>query len=111
LPARSAWSTTAFAATAAFGTLAQFLFGDLAVAVLVGALHAFPRLGRHFILSDETVAILVERLKVRALATFAIAATVTLSRTARSALSARTIRRWDWWAARWGLNCHRSGCE
>jgi len=111
LPARS---TTAFTTTASLGSLAQFLFRDLAVAVLVGALHAFPRLGRHFILSDETVAILVERLKVRALATFAIAATVTLSRTARSALSAlsaRTIRRWDWRAARWGLNCHRSGCE
>ena len=110
----TAFATTAFAATAALGTLTQFLFGDLAVAVLVGALHAFPRLGRHFILGDEAVAILVERLKVWALATFAIGATGTawsLSWSARSALSARTIRRWDWWAARWGLNCHRSGCE
>jgi hypothetical protein len=111
LPARSA---TAFAATASLGSLAQFLFGDLAVAVLVGALHAFPRLGRHFILGDEAVAILVERLKVWALATFAIGAAGTawsLSWSARSALSARAIRRWDWWAARWGFNCNRSGCE
>jgi hypothetical protein len=111
LPARS---TTAFAATAAVGTLTQFLIGDLAVTGFVSALHAFPRLGRHFILGDEAVAILVERLKVWTLATFAIGATGTawsLSWSARSALSARTIRRWDWWAARWGLNCHRSGCE
>ena len=110
----TAFTTTAFAATAALGTLTQFLFGDLAVAVLVGALHAFPRLGRNFILSDEAVAILVERLKVWTLATFAIGATGTawsLSWSARSALSARTIRRWDWWAARWGLDCNRSGCE
>jgi 3-oxoacyl-[acyl-carrier-protein] synthase III len=106
-----AWSTTAFAATATLGTLTQFLFGDLAVAVFVSALHAFPCLGRHFILSDEAVAVLVERLEVWTLATFATFAAGTLSRTARSALSARTIRRWDWWAARWGLNCHRSGCE
>jgi len=106
-----AWSTTAFAATASLGSLAQFLFGDLAIAILVSALHAFPRLGRHFILGDEAVAILVERLKVWALATFSIGATGTLSRTARSALSARTIRRWDWWVARWGRNCHRRGCE
>jgi hypothetical protein len=113
LPARSttAFATTAFAATAAFGTLTQFLIGDLAVTVFVGALHAFPRLGRHFILGDEAVAILVERLKVWTLATFTTFATGTLSRTAGSALSARTICRWDWWAARWGLNCHRSGCE
>jgi hypothetical protein len=99
LPARSA---TAFAATAALGTLTQFLIGDLAVAVFVSALHAFPRLGRNFILSDEAVAILVERLKVWTLATFTTFATGT----------AWTLGRW--WglvAARWGLNCHRSGCE
>ena len=106
-----AWSTTAFAATASLGSLAQFLFGDLAVAVLVSALHAFPRLGGHFILGDEAVAILVERLKVWALATFAIGATGTAWSLSWSARSARTIRRWDWWAARWGLDCNRSGCE
>jgi hypothetical protein len=102
LPARSA---TAFAATAALGTLTQFLIGDLAVAVFVSALHAFPRLGRHFILGDEAVAILVERLKVWTLATFTTFATGTLSGTAWS------LGRWGLFAARWGLNCHRSGCE
>ena len=109
-----AWSTTAFAATASLGSLAQFLFGDLAVAVLVSALHAFPRLGGHFVLGDEAVAILVKRLKVWALATFAIGATGTawsLSWSTRSARTVRILRRWDWWVARWGRNCHRSGCE
>jgi hypothetical protein len=108
LPARSA---TAFAATAALGTLTQFLIGDLAVAVFVSALHAFPRLGRHFILGDEAVAILVERLKVWTLATFTTFATGTLPRTARTARTTRTLGRWGLFAARWGLNCHRSGCE
>jgi hypothetical protein len=101
----AAWSATAFAATAALGTLTQFLIGDLAVAVFVSALHAFPRLGRHFILGDEAVAILVERLEVWTLATFTTFATGTT-------WAVRTLGRW--WglvAARWGLNCHRSGCE
>jgi hypothetical protein len=102
---------TAFATTASLGSLAQFLFGDLAVAVLVSALHAFPRLGGHFILSDEAVAILVERLKVWTLATFTTFATGTLSRTAWSAWATWTLGRWGLFAARWGLNCHRSGCE
>jgi hypothetical protein len=109
LPARS---TTAFATTASLGTLTQFLIGDFAVAVFVSALHAFPRLGRNFVLSDEAVAILVERLKVWTLATFTTFATGTLSGTAWSTWSAWTLGRW--WglvAARWGLNCHRSGCE
>jgi len=105
------WSTAAFAATAALSSLAQFLFGDLAVAVLVSALHAFPRLGRNFILGDEAVAVLVEGLKVWTLATFAIGATGTAWSLSWSTLSARTICRWDRWAARWGLDCNRSGCE
>jgi hypothetical protein len=112
LPARSAWSAwsaTAFATTASLATLTQFLIGDLAVAVFVSALHAFPRLGRNFILSDEAVAILVERLKVWTLATFTTFATGTLSGTAWSTWSLG--RWWGLVAARWGLNCHRSGCE
>jgi hypothetical protein len=108
----AAWSATAFAATAALGTLTQFLIGDLAVAVFVSALHAFPRLGRHFILGDEAVAILVERLEVWTLATFTTFATGTLSRTAGTTWAVRTLGRW--WglvAARWGLNCYRSSGE
>ena len=109
-----AWSTAAFATTASLGSLAQFLFGDLAVAVLVSALHAFPRLGGHFILGDEAVAILVERLKVWALATLATFAAGTAGSLSWSTWSARTfriLRRWGLFVARWGRNCHRSGCE
>jgi hypothetical protein len=87
LAAFAAWT-----ATAALHALFQFLFRHLAVAILVELLHALPCFGWHFVLSDEAVAILVERLKVWALAAFAARTTWSLSRTAWSTLTALATR-------------------